>query len=314
MSYEEKFAAAEASREPNVFTRIDATHPVELFLGLEGFDRAIMVICPQRPPEPPTLAAIAVDVRLRQDNSWALVLRLLRAEFKTLFERLVADLEAATRQNPENPGEVVIARLSRWQRLLSRGQLGILDDHQLRGLCAEISFLADEAIRVAGPGRGVAAWHGPHDGPRDFVFEDVEVEVKAIRPNSREVSISSLEQLTDAGKPLFLWVRPVDIGRVRDPDPASVAALVQRVRAATAGVPTLAEDLDFRLGLAGYEDRSEYARITVSFGSVRCYRVSQGFPRIERASAPPGIVACQYRLLVASIESFRAGSWVGESK
>lgn len=309
MNYEEKFSAAESRRKKNGFTRIDDTHPVDIFLGLENGERAVMAVCHQRPPEPPSLAAISVEVRLRHDGTWALVLRLLRPELKALFNRLIEDLDGTLRQHPESPGETVLARLARWQRLLSQGPLAVLGDQELRGLCAELDFLLAEAIRVMGPRAGVRAWEGPRDAPKDFVMDCAEVEVKAVHQQPREFCISSLEQLTDVGKPLFLWTRAVELGHARDPSPSSVAALVEKLRAATASDPAASEELEIRLRLAGYEDRPEYALRVVTFGPAACYRVAVGFPRLERPGVPAGIVSCQYRIQAAALDPFRVGTW-----
>lgn len=309
MNYEEKFAAAEARRGNDGFTRIDDTHPADIFLGLENGERAVMVVCPLRPPEPPSLAAIGVEVGLRHDGRWALVLRLLRPELKALFNRLIEDLDGAIRQQPENPGQTVLARLARWQRLLSEGPLGLLADQELRGLCAELGFLLEEAVRVVGLRAAVTGWVGPRDAPKDFVLDCAEVEVKAVHQQPREYCISSLEQLTDAGKPLFLWACVVELGRVQEPDSRSVAALVDKLRAAMAIDPVASEELEIRLRLAGYEDRPEYALRVVTFGASTCYRVSPGFPRFERPSAPPGVVSCQYCIQAAAVDAFRVSTW-----
>lgn len=309
MNYEARFAEAEARRENNGFTRIDDTHPPDIFLGLEDGERAVMVLCVHRPPEPPSLAAIGVGVGLRHDGRWALVLRLLRPELKALFNRLIEDLDGALRQQPESPGETVLVRLARWQRLLSEAPLGLLGDQELRGLCAELDFLRAEAIRVVGLRAAVTAWVGPRDAPKDFVLDCAEVEVKAVHQQPREYCISSLEQLTDAGKPLFLWARVVELGRAQEPNPHSVAALVDKVRAEMATDPVATEELEIRLRLAGYEDRPEYASRVINFGPATCYRISPGFPRIERPPTPPGIISCQYRIQVAALDAFRVSTW-----
>jgi hypothetical protein len=309
VTYEKKFSEAESRRERNGFTRIDDTHPVDIFLGLEDGERAVTVICAQRPPEPPTLAAINVEVRLRNDGIWALVLRLLRPELKAVFNRLIEDLDGAIRQQPENPGATVLVRLTRWQRLFSQGPLVLLGDQQLRGLCAELDFLLVEAIRVAGPKEAVLAWEGPRDGPKDFVLDFAEVEVKAVHHHPREYCISSLEQLTDVGKPLYLWARVVELGNSRDPSPNSIAALVEKLRAATEMDTAASDELEIRLKLAGYEDRSEYSLRVVTFGPATCYRVTSGFPRIERSSVPAAIGACQYRIQTTALDAFRANTW-----
>lgn len=309
MSFEEKFARAEASGQDSVFERIDETHPVGIFLGLEGRQRAIMVVCSQRPPQPPSLASIAAEIRARPHNEWALVLRLVRPELKGLFTRLVEDLDGATRQRPEDPGEVVVSRLARWQRLLSRGAPNVLDDDELRGLVGELSFLLDEAIAAVGPRAAVAAWRGPYDAPKDFVFEHVEVEVKSVHRQRGRLNISSLEQLSDAGRPLYLWTRVVELTSTAPGEPTAVSALMSRMRAAVSHDADAAEGLEQSLRAAGWEDRPEYETRGVIFGASTCYDVGAGFPRLDRDDVPGAIATCRYEICIDELAPFVTSTW-----
>lgn len=309
MNYEQKFALAESSGEEGSFVRIDETHPVGIFLGIESGCRTVMIICLKRPSEPPSMAAIGIDIRPRQNGEWALVLRLIRPDLKALFTHLVEDLDSATRRKPEDPGEVVLSRLSRWQRLLSRGVIGLLEDRELRGLSAELDFLLGEAFCVVGARAALAAWVGPYDAPKDFAFKHAEVEVKAVHKQSREVQVSSLEQLTDSGLPLYLWTRVVELGDAAPGDNRSFTSLIDRVRAAVSNDSVAAESLEECLRMAGYEDRSEYSTRSVTFGATSCFRVSGQFPRIQRPDVVAAVRACRYDLAVADLEQFRVGTW-----
>lgn len=307
MSYEDKFARAEASGQEGVFTRIDEAHPVGIYLGLEDGDRAVMLVCPAKPPAPPPLVAIRVDVRARNDGTWALVLKLARRDLKGLFTHLVEDLDGATRQ-PGDPGKAVVERLTRWQRLLSRGTPGVLEDQELRGLAAELDFLLSEAIPVAGARAAVSAWKGPYEAPKDFLFDNVEVEVKAVHRQQRRIRISSLEQLSDSGLPLYLWSRAVDLDTGSDPD-TSMAAFVERARTAVGLDAVAAEGLELGLRSAGYEDRPEYDTRYVRFGPHTCFRVCDGFPRIQRVNVVPGVLDCSYDIDLNDLAAFRVASW-----
>jgi hypothetical protein len=308
MSYEEKFARAEASGQEGVFTWIDEAHPVGIFLGLEGGDWAVLIVCPAKPPDPPPLVAIRVDVRARNDSTWALVLRLARRDLKGLFTHLVEDLDGATRQTTGDPGKAVVERLTRWQRLLSRGTPGVLEGQELRGLAAELDFLLTEAIHAVGARAAVSAWKGPYEAPKDFLFDHAEVEVKAVHRQQRRIRISSLEQLSDSGLPLYLWSRVVDLDTGSDPD-TSIAALVERVRVAVGLDAVAAEGLELGLRSAGYEDRPEYDSHFVRFGPATCCRVSDGFPRIQRVDVAPGVLDCSYDVDFNDLAAFRVASW-----
>lgn len=309
MSFEEKFAKAELSGQDGVFERIDDSHPVGIFIGLEGHQRVILVVCSRRPPQPPSLASIAVEIRSRHGGDWALVLRLVRPELKVLFTRLVEDLDSATRQGAEDPGALVVARLVRWQRLLSRGTATVLEDDELRGLVGELCFLLDEAIPAIGACAAVAAWRGPYDSPKDFVFDDGEVEVKSIHRQRERLLISSLEQLSDSGRPLHLWCRVVDLTSTAPGDPSSVPSLVSRVREAVSINAEAAEGLELSLRAAGWEDRQEYETRGVHLGPATCYAVRGEFPRLQRSEVAGAIAVCRYEISIDAIHRFGVSTW-----
>ena len=309
MSIEELFRRAEESGVDGTFTRIDEDHPVGLFLGLEGARRAIMVVCPDRPPEPPSLGALAVEARARQSGDWALVIRLDRPDLPELFASLVQDLVAATLEPGVVPGEAVIGRLARWQRMFSRRPSTLLDDNSLRGLAAELSFLIEEAVPAAGAMAAVEAWVGPYEAPKDFVFPAVEVEVKATRRQPRGITITSLEQLTDTGLPIYLWCRPVELEQGAPESTRSVGALVRRARVLVAGEAEAGRRLEAGLQAAGFEDRDEYESRLLRFGPATCYGVGAAFPRIQRPDVEPGVTDSRYEVATAAIAGFVVDSW-----
>ena len=195
MTLGELFQQAERTGADGGFTRIDERHPVGIFVGLDGGRRCILVVCPEQPPAAPTIGALHVEARRRHDGNWALTIRLERPDLSALFTRLVDDLAGATAADGRHPGSVVVQRLVRWQRLFLPARSDLLEDFELRGLIAELSFLIDEAVPFAGPEAALRAWRGPFDAPKDFVFADREIEVKATSHQPKSLHISSLEQL-----------------------------------------------------------------------------------------------------------------------
>jgi len=309
VNIEALFRRAEASGIDGTFTRIDESHPVGLFLGLEGARRSIMVVCAERPPEPPSLGALTVESRPRQSGEWALVIRLDRPDLPELFASLVQDLVAATREPGVVAGEAVIGRLVRWQRMFSRRPTTALDDNALRGLAAELSFLVEEAVPAFGATAAVESWVGPYEAPKDFTLPPAEVEVKATQRQPRGIKITSLEQLTDGGQPIFLWCRAVELEHGAQDATRSVSALVRRARALVAGEAEAGRRLEAGLQAAGYEDRPEYESRLLRFGAATCYAVRAGFPRIQRPEVDAGVTDCSYEVATAAIAGFVVESW-----
>lgn len=309
MNVEELFQRAEQTGVDGSFTRINDSHPVDVFVGLECGRRCILLVCNRRPPEAPPIGALHLEIRLRALGEWALTIRLERPDMVGLFTRLVEDLVASTLRSPKDPGSEVMDRLARWQRMFARGPSALLEDIELRGLMAELAFLIEEAVPYAGPEAAVAAWVGPFEAPKDFVFADREVEVKATSRQPNALRISSLEQLTDTEVPLYLWTRVVELER-RGPDLVrSAASWVRRARAVCGANAKAAQALEDCLRAAGWEDRDEYETCIIRVGASSCYRVHGGFPRIQRTTVSPGVLDGRYRVDVAALTEFVEKDW-----
>ncbi len=308
MNVQTLFAKARESGHETAFSRVDETHPVDLFLGCDTGRPAILVICPQRPPEAPALAAISLEAAQRHTGDWALVVRLERPDFAPLFTRLAEDLLEAT-VDCSDPGPVVVQRLERWRRMFSRKPSCLLEENELRGLVAELDFLMEQAMPTIGSLAAARAWRGPFDGPKDFVMDRVEVEVKAVRRQAARVHVSSLEQLTDAGLPLFLWTTVLDMEPRQDPVAMSPTSLVARARAEAACNVLATEALEQALLAAGYEDRPEYERWEVRLGPRRCYGVREDFPRLQRSQVVRSISSCAYEVEVEALAPYLVATW-----
>lgn len=309
MTYEERFTLVGQRGQDGAYTRVSECHPADIFIGVESGSRALMYICPSRPPEMPNLSAIESDVKLRQDGRWALVLKLRRQELQSLFSSLAQDIDDAAIHRGGDLGQAVVARLIRWQSLLSTGTSGMLDDNSLRGLCAELAFLIEDAIPCVGPSSAISAWVGPYDAPKDFTFTSSAVEVKATTRAPSSVRISSLEQLTDCEVPLYLWTVPVTLRDVTEPSALSVSALVARVREVLCEAAQPLETFNARLLAAGYEERIEYRTKVAELAASSCFRVATDFPRLQRTTAPHGVTCCQYDIAFHELEKHRVFHW-----
>lgn len=311
MKIDELFRRAEHRGIDASFTRINDTHPVGLFLGLEGGRRCVLAVISRRPLELPRIGALHIDVRPRASGEWALTIRLERADLSPLFTRLVEDLVASTLRSPTEPGTTIIDRLIRWQRMMARGPSALLDDLELRGLVAEIAFLVEEALPELGPNAAITAWVGPYDAPKDFVFVNCEVEVKATTRQPRTLRINSLEQLTDTGLPLYLWTRVVELDNAQPHTSNSVASWVRKAREAFAPYAEASDALEDCLRAGGWEDREEYEARIIHVGPSLCYRVHGSFPRIQRSSVATGVTNARYRIDVATLTPFVEAGWQG---
>jgi hypothetical protein len=307
---EEKFLQAQEGGGP-AFLRVSAAHPIDLFVGTEDGKRALLLLCDQEPPEVPLFDAITVSRRQREDGRWALLISLERRDLSALFAYLAEDLILTTERETrgQQASEHIIERLKWWQRLLSRGQSGVLGHLELRGLVGELLFLRDLAIPAFGPRNAVDAWVGPLEAPRDFRFAELDVEVKTLTRDASTIRISSLEQLERAGAPILLATIVLESAADKSGGATSVQSIVERVKALCEPDADVVAALSQRLWAAGYVERPEYEGLLFLSKPPVFYVCVDEFPRISRAEIPKGVVQCIYQIAIASISQFRTTDW-----
>jgi putative PD-(D/E)XK family protein DUF4420 len=246
----------------------------------------------------------------RTDGRWGVSVRLQRAEFAGIFAHLCQDLVDASRDGcsrSEAP-RFVVDRITRWERLLSRDRLGLLDEASLRGLIGELIFMERCAIPLRGIPETIGAWRGPLDADQDFHFGDRLVEVKTAGSGSLRVIISSAEQLEVHDSSLFLVV--ISLESVGDSIGTSftLPELVTRLRDAMVSREAALARFDEQLALAGYAPRVEYNTSRFVVRGTHHYVVEQGFPRIGRAGLPAAISSLRYELDLSRCGKFERES------
>jgi hypothetical protein len=84
--------AAEGTKS-GVFRRVDDTHPLDLYAGIDVEGRhVLMLVSHQPPPAIPPPGAVEVLCNQRGDRDWAVIFRLGRPDLDELFGRLCQDL------------------------------------------------------------------------------------------------------------------------------------------------------------------------------------------------------------------------------
>lgn len=281
--------------EKKVYGGVDAEHNVVLAVEVES-----------KPPST-TLKSGALDYfRIRRDgfNTWLMTLRLRRPELLPVFGRLCQDLIDEIGGTGEEGAliRLVHRRLALWQRLFDQSGAGLLEPHQVMGLLAELLFM--ESVLDAGvrrPSEVAAAWVGPSGADQDFRFSGEAVEVKAVGPGARGVTVSSLRQL-DGILPvsLSIWtMRPAS-----NDEPGAVTLNKMAARLEQRFIPDSNALGVFRDSMleAGYIEHPQYDEIAFEPLQAERFVVDEAFPRLTNATVPDGITAATY---VLSLQNLR---------
>lgn len=289
---------------PGGATRVDESHPSDLYGATDGAGhRGLVLFNSNEPPKPPTLDAIEVTTHQRHDGRWALGIWLLEPDLMPVFAQLCTDLIATSRQvDPSVAAGHLLARIVRWRELLEDGA-GPMSMSKLRGLVGEMLVLELCADHWSAADV-VSGWVGPLGGAQDFVLPDRMIEVKTTYASARSVHISSVDQL-DTDEPLFLAV--VTLTTLVGGAGIAPNELVSRIESRLLAVDAdLAIAFRQRLDGVGYLPVPRYDTPMFRLDRLDFYEVGNSFPRIRRAEVGTGIESVVYDVMIGAFSAHRA--------
>lgn len=294
-----------ASRTPGIFSRrVREESRADLFVGIsrpEGHRMFILGIDTDATLSGQLPSAKGIRVGLIRPSSGAtplFVVELVDPQFQAVFTVLVEDLvkSASEALDSVSAMEVVVARLTRWQRLLDHGS-GPLAPEAQRGLYGELFFMRHLAASL-GITRAVDSWTGPSRAPQDFQCSGWAVEVKTTGAEQpQRIRVAGARQLDDTGLSLLaIYHLSLDVREAGQGD--SLAAMVSTLRDLAATHPAAAQTLEDRLLDAGYLDHfgDQYARAGYTVRAELVYKVRDGFPRLLEAMLPSGVGDVTYTI------------------
>lgn len=251
-----------------------------------------------------TVKGISVDLRGEPTGQQRLVLALQKQADRDLFHGLCRTLASALTHAIDSASSLAIAlaHIRRWKTFFAgRGQQ--LSPDEVRGLFAELTFLAELLDKAPSPHAALAAWLGPEQSHQDFIFGNTSIEIKSLSGAERNsVRISSEDQLESLNDALFLRIYRLS-NLAASSGALSLNELVLNVQAQLPETETI-EAFDQKLANCGYAPIPEYDAPTFVVNGVRTFRVDEGFPRIVRSTLPNGIAKVAYDIKLEEIASF----------
>lgn len=289
------------------FRRFDTTHILDFYVGIDAEGRrTLLLICPSEPAIQSDMRAVLLKSQCRDDGRWSLFLILEDVRLLELFSLFCEDLIESSRfhLNLLNSFTFVMARLVSWRQLFQLGDLGLLSEGQVRGLCGELVYLKT-LIDSFGAVAAVKAWVGPNRADQDFQFDEHAWEIKTIRPGSDVIKISSETQLDAELRSIDLVV--VELGNCAEDSNGAFTlnSIVRDIRNLLMSAYDASSSFDCLLFRAGYIARSEYDGLNLVVRNVSAFSVAQGFPCITPRQLPVGVSRVSYELRVAECVKFK---------
>lgn len=304
----EKMRSAPPKGDGYLFFLLDDMAERKVYGGVDAEQNVVLAIEVSAKPATATLKSAALDYfRLKRAgfDTWLMVLRLRRHDLSPVFGRLCQDLinEVETTDDEETLIRLVHRRLTLWQRLFDPSGAGYLQLHQVMGLLAELLYM--DSLFSGGQRTAseiATAWVGPSGADQDFRFSGEAVEVKAIGPGARGVTISSLRQL-DGVLPVSLSVWTLRAASVHEKDAVTLNGLTTKIEQWLSSDPVALTTFRESLLEVGYVEHPYYDELAFEPVQTEHFAVEGEFPRLTTGNVPRGISSATYVLLLDSLRS-----------
>lgn len=306
-SLEERWGALGADSSKPVFQLIDATHPLDFYIGKEpSGNLLVLLITDERTNIIKQMKYIKIDIFEREDGRWSLLIRLLSLELAPIFFLFCADLIDSSRRLEKTTCHIthVMMRISLWQRLLERNGNGLLSPSEVRGLVGEMVFLIWKMVPLYGKKDAVDSWVGVFGAAQDFRLSENAWEIKSIYPDSNYVKISSAEQLYSTMHTIKLVTVSLSEFEGKTGNASSLNEFVAQARLLFSDLPDVATAFEQRLVEIGFFMRREYDIPSFVVNEICSYAVENGFPRICPSEIHSGIQSVSYEVTLEACKSY----------
>lgn len=287
----------------SIFSRINSSHSIDLYIGHDDQGRYAIKFRGQFKPEKriKSVSGIAVN-QYKNEEFNTLQFSLMHNENKELFFTFCEDIIQATKPITDNQNayKAILNRFYSWKKMFSASKK-LLSESEIMGLVGELLFMKNYLFDKYGKGDALSSWSGQDLTHKDFSYNDIWYEVKALNSGKDSVKISSLEQL-----------QSINNGEL-------VIFLLEKMSSSYSGIRIngLALEILNSLELDSLKDTFLSAIMSHGFTFDECYDeyvydlvsmsryfVGADFPKLTRNDVGDAIVKVQYDLSLAIINDY----------
>jgi len=287
----------------NIFTRISPSQSIDLFIGHDEQGRFAIKYRGNFKPESgvKSVAGIAVN-QFKNEDFNTLQFSLMHNDNKELFFTFCEDIFETTSSFPDNRNayKTILDRYYSWKKMFSTSKK-LLSESEIMGLIGELLFLRDYLFEKYGRENALKSWSGQELTHKDFSYNDIWYEVKAINSGKDSVKISSLEQLQSInnGELVVFVLEKMSSGY----DGIKINSLALEI------LNSLEFDISKDIFLSslmsqGFNFEESYNELVYELVSMSRYLVNSDFPKLTRNDVNEAVVKAQYDLSLAIINNF----------
>ena len=301
--YEEIKEKFDALKNHKGYIRINSTHPIDIYLGINELNqKSFVIITSGEIEEIESSKLINTDIRKREDDRVYISFDLLDNNMSDLFYKFCLDIIESTKKIPEYEiVSFVNKRWNDWVNLFKNPVNTILGEKEIKGLLGELVFLNEYMFKNYGIDDGLNSWMGPDLAHKDFEIEDTWYEIKTVNQNSLTVKISSIDQLDSKNQGMLVIIR-LEPTNVKKSDYITLNQYVESIKTKLSTKQLLL--FDRKLSYANYNYEKEYDKYIYYVQELELYIVNEKFPRISKEMLPNEIVRVSYEIAIDSIKRF----------
>lgn len=285
---------------PAYYSRIDNTHILNLFIGLDEHGRESIELRSHFIPIRVS-GTSAIDVTQYKKPEYNTIRFSLKDdEVSGLFYKFCEDITEQTRglANEKDGYKAITNRFFQWKKMFVASRNAVLTEPAIMGLIGELLFLKDDLSVRIGLSAALRSWSGQELTRKDFSIDDSWFEIKTISRGNPCVRISSLEQLSS------------------DHEGELVVYALEKMSAEYNGITlnklvldilkmfSSQEDKDLfmtKVSIQGYEYNNYYDDFVFELSSKTRYVVNKDFPKLTSADVPRAITKVSYDILLTEI-------------
>ena len=287
----------------NLFSRINPSHIIDLFIGLDEQGRYAIKFRGNFSPVADIKSVAGIEVnQFHNEDFNTLQFSLNYNDNKELFFTFCEDIIETTRiiNDKRNAYKTILDRYYSWKKMFSSAKK-ILSESEIMGLIGELLFLRDFLFEKYGKSEALKSWSGQELTHKDFSYNNKWYEVKAIHSGKDSVKISSLEQLQSTN------------------DGELVVFALEKMSPSYDGVKINALALDilnsleldsqkdlflYTISTQGFTFDANYDEFVYALISMTRYSVNSSFPKLTREDVNEAILRVQYDLSLAILNNY----------
>ena len=282
---------------------VDASHPLKLLLGLSADgNKQLLVPVQEYVSTLKSSASIKVTNGVAGEQKY-IIIELINSSLTNEFIYLCIDLIEKSRfqSTPYKSVKALLDSFCKWQQLFDVAKKDLLSGYEIKGLIGEILFINQKIKSGVNANSVIDAWQTHKDAARDFIFDDIWYEIKAVASTSDHVTISSIEQLDheSMGKLAIYFLDKKNNGD----DLINLPMIIKQTKELINDSSVVAQ-FTRKLLSKGYTYHQEYENEYFDFIKSNFYKVSDSFPVIRKENIPEQILNAKYDISIKAIHSW----------